>query len=185
VRYAYRAAGIALAALGFGIAFLGIPAIGGNAALIAAAVFFGGLTVLVLAGRMPARTGTGSAVLAQAEGFRLYLTTAEADQIRFEEGQDIFSRYLPYAVVFGVAERWARVFDELARAGRISPSPPGWYVGSLPTWSFAGLGSSIGGFETKANSALVSTPASSGSSGFGSGGGFSGGGGGGGGGGSW
>jgi hypothetical protein len=185
VRYAYRGGGIALAALGFGIAFLGIPAIGGNAALIAAAVFIGGLVVLALAGRMPARTATGSAVLAQAEGFRLYLTTAEADQIKFEEGQDIFSRYLPYAVVFGVAERWARVFDELARAGRIAPSPPSWYVGSLPTWSFVGLGNSIGGFETKANSALVSTPASSGSSGFSSGGGFSGGGGGGGGGGSW
>jgi hypothetical protein len=185
VRNAYRTGGIALAALGFGIAFLGIPAFGGSAALIAAAVFIGGLVVLVLAGRMPARTATGSAVLAQAEGFRLYLTTAEADQIRFEEGQDVFSRYLPYAVVFGVAERWAGIFDELARAGRIAPSPPGWYVGSVPTWSFVGLGNSIGGFETTANSALVSTPASSGSSGFGSGGGFSGGGGGGGGGGSW
>jgi hypothetical protein len=185
VRNAYRTGGIALAALGFAVAFFGIATIGGSAALVAAALFIGGLVVLVLAGRMPARTATGSAVLAQAQGFRLYLTTAEADQIRFEEGQDLFSRYLPYAIIFGVAERWAGIFDELARAGRISPTPPSWYVGSLPTWSFVGLGNAMGGFESRANSALVSTPAASGSSGFSSGGGFSGGGGGGGGGGSW
>jgi hypothetical protein len=185
VRNSYRTGGIALAALGFAVAFFGTPAIGGSAALVAAALFIGGLVVLALAGRMPARTATGSAILAQAQGFQLYLTTAEADQIRFEEGQDLFSRYLPYAIVFGVAERWAGIFDELARAGRISPSAPTWYAGVSPTWSFLGLGNAIGGFEARANSALVSTPAASGSSGFSSGGGFSGGGGGGGGGGSW
>ena len=51
------------------------------------------------------------------QGFRRYLETAEADQIRFEEGQDLFSRYLPYAIIFGVAERWAKVFDDLAKSG--------------------------------------------------------------------
>ncbi len=185
VRNAYRVGGVLLLVLGFATAFMGIAAIGGSAAIVAAALFFGGLVVIALSGRMPARTAAGSAVLSQAEGFRLYLTTAEADQIRFEEGQDVFSRYLPYAIIFGVAERWAGVFDQLAREGRVSTSPPEWYVGSSPTWSFAGLGASMSSFETTANSALVSTPASSGGSGFSSGGGFSGGGGGGGGGGSW
>jgi uncharacterized protein (TIGR04222 family) len=185
VRNGYRAGGFVLAGLGFGIAFLGIPVIGGSAAVIAAAVFVGALVVVVLAGRMPARTAAGSAVLAQAEGFRLYLTTAEADQIRFEEGQDVFSRYLPYAIVFGVAERWAGIFDQLAREGRIQPVQPAWYGGYGQGWTFLSLGDSMSSFETTANSALVSTPASSGGSGFSSGGGFSGGGGGGGGGGSW
>ncbi|HET8614341.1 MAG TPA: DUF2207 domain-containing protein [Actinomycetales bacterium] len=185
VRNLYRFGGIALCALGFFAAFLGIPAIGGSAAIIALALFLGGLVVVLLAGRMPARTATGSAVLAQAEGFRLYLTTAEADQIKFEEGQDVFSRYLPYAIIFGVAERWAGIFDQLAREGRIHPVQPTWYTGYSPSWTFLALGNSMSGFETTANSALVSTPASSGGSGFSSGGGFSGGGGGGGGGGSW
>jgi hypothetical protein len=185
VRTAYRTGGIGLCVLGFALAFLGIPAIGGSAAVVAAALFLGGLVVLTLAGRMPARTATGSAVLAQAEGFRLYLTTAEADQIRFEEGQDVFSRYLPYAIIFGVAERWAGIFDKLAREGRIQPVQPTWYGGYGSGWTFLALGNSMSSFETTANSALVSTPASSGGSGFSSGGGFSGGGGGGGGGGSW
>jgi hypothetical protein len=185
VRTAYRAGGALLLVIGFATAFGGIAAFGGSAAVIAAALFFGGLVVIALAGRMPARTAAGSAVLTQAEGFRLYLTTAEADQIRFEEGQDVFSRYLPYAIIFGVAERWAGIFDRLAREGRIQPVQPTWYAGHYPGWSYPALGNSLSSFETTANSALVSTPAASGGSGFSSGGGFSGGGGGGGGGGSW
>ena len=183
VRNGFRVLGGGLCVLAFAVLFLGgLASI--NLSVLAAGVFVGGLVVLLLAGRMPARTAAGSAVLAQAEGFRLYLTTAEADQIRFEEGQDLFSRYLPYAIVFGVADRWARVFDDLARQGR-ALTRPDWYVGYSPTWTYLALGSSMSSFETTANSALVSTPAASGGSGFSSGGGFSGGGGGGGGGGSW
>ncbi|MEI2777177.1 MAG: DUF2207 domain-containing protein [Tetrasphaera sp.] len=66
-------------------------------------------------GRTP-RTAEGSAVRIQALGFKEYLTKAEANQIRFEEARDLFSRYLPYAMVFGVAHRWAQTFGEVARA---------------------------------------------------------------------
>ena len=162
VRRGYQVLGMALCALAFFLVFFaGLASI--NAAVLAVGLLGGGVVVLALAGRMPARTASGSAVLAQAEGFRLYLTTAEADQIRFEEGQDLFSRYLPYAIVFGVAERWAKVFDELARQGA-AVSAPSWYVGHAPTWSYLALGHSLGSFEATANSALVSTPAASGGS---------------------
>lgn len=157
-------------------------------ALLGAAVLLVGLLVLVLARRAPARTADGTAVLAQALGFRRYLATAEANQLRFEEGQDIFSRYLPYAIVFGLADRWARVFAELAAQGRVLPQPT-WYtgyynVGAGMFWaqSFAGA---MDRFSTIATQSLSApTPGSSGGSGFG-GGGFSGGGVGGGGGGGW
>ncbi|MBO0812031.1 MAG: DUF2207 domain-containing protein, partial [Microlunatus sp.] len=43
------------------------------------------------------RTADGRAVCDHVDGFKQYLATAEADQLRFEEGQDIFSRYLPWA----------------------------------------------------------------------------------------
>lgn len=61
-------------------------------------------------GRVPAkvRTARGTAIKDQAYGFKLYLTTAEADQLRFEEAADIHSRYLPWAVLFGVADEWTR-----------------------------------------------------------------------------
>ncbi|OYO10324.1 DUF2207 domain-containing protein [Enemella evansiae] len=80
------------------------------------AAVVGGL-VLLLVGRRArvGRTATGTAVAIQARGFKQYLTTAEADQIRFEEASEIFSRYLPYAIVFGVADHWAKVFGEVAK----------------------------------------------------------------------
>jgi hypothetical protein len=141
-----------------------------------------GVALFVLARRMPARTAKGSAVLAQARGFREYIRTAEAEQLRFEEGQDIFSRYLPFAVVFGEAERWVKVFGPLAAtAGAAAPT---WYVGPNG-WSSESFNDSLDGFTSAASGTLAAaTPSSSGGSGFG-GGGSSGGGGGGGGGGSW
>ena len=155
--------------------------------LVGLAVALVGVLVLVLSGAAPARTPDGTAVLAQALGFRRYLATAEADQIRFEEGQDVFSRYLPYAIVFGLADRWARVFADLAAQGRVLDEPS-WYVGSYTAgahgfWA-AGFVGAIDRFESVATAAITApTPGSSGGSGFS--GGFSGGGVGGGGGGGW
>lgn len=60
------------------------------------------------------RTAEGSAARIQAMGFRRYIETAEARQIRFEEAQAVFSRYLPYAMAFGLASVWAKTFAEVA-----------------------------------------------------------------------
>lgn len=186
VRTRWIAAGIAIGVVGFGL--LGALSTTGWG-LLGASVVVVGVLALALARRAPARTATGTAVLAQTLGFKKYLETAEAHQIRFEEGEDIFSRYLPYAIVFGVAERWAGIFEQLAREGyRIAE--PAWYVG--PSYSHgyfwvgaSHFGSTMEAFSTVATSAISApTPGSSGGSGFG-GGGFSGGGGGGGGGGGW
>jgi len=156
-------------------------------ALIGFAVALVGVLVALMSRVAPARTALGTAVLAQALGFRRYIATAEANQLRFEEGDDIFSRYLPYAIVFGLTDRWARVFAELAAQGR-AVAQPTWYYGYYSPgqafWatSFAG---SMERFSSVATTTMSApTPGSSGSSGFG-GGGFSGGGVGGGGGGGW
>lgn len=72
--------------------------------------------------RIPSGTmsAEGSAVRAQAEGFQLYLATAEAEQLRFEVGVDVFSRYLPYAMVLGVVDHWRSVFADAINAGMLS-----------------------------------------------------------------
>ncbi|HET8599939.1 MAG TPA: DUF2207 domain-containing protein [Segeticoccus sp.] len=168
---------------------LGIP----SGVILALGLALAGALIWVLGKRMPARTAVGSAVLAQSDGFREYLTTAEADQIRFEEAQDVFSRYLPYAIVFGVADRWARVFGQVAEAAEAAGQPlvmPTWYLfaGSPNFGGFAGIADGVDNFSTMASGTFTSTPGSSGGSGFsggGFGGGFSGGGGGGGGSSSW
>src|SRR5690606_13688055 len=110
---------------------------------------------------------------------------------KFEEGHDIFSRYLPFAIAFGVADKWAKKFEDLAKQGASLPEPT-WYGASFAYGTFwahsAGFGSQMAQFTSLADAAISApTPSSSGGSGFsgGGGGGFSGGGGGGGGGGGW
>lgn len=154
---------------------------------------FGLAAVMVAAmgSKAGARTATGSAIYDQSRGFEKYLRTAEAKQIKFEEAESIFSRYMPYAVVLGVADRWAKVFAEVANAAQAqgySIGMPYWYLpygGYGGFGGFEGLGSSLDGFGSDAASAFTSTPGGSGGSGFSGGGGFSGSGGGGGGGGAW
>ena len=59
-----------------------------------------------------------------------YLATAEADQLRFEEGEDIFSKYLPWAIIFELADRWAKICGDLVAMGRLPDTTPYWYFGN-------------------------------------------------------
>ena len=131
------------------------------------------------------RNPAGRAVADQLIGFRKYLATAEADQLRFEEGEDIFSKYLPWAIAFELADRWQKVCEQLVAAGRLTPDPY-WYSG--PSYYTSGWTAGLVGSTLAHTFDPPPAPASSGggggsSSGFS--GGSSGGGGGGGGGGSW
>ena len=132
--------------------------------------------LLVAATRWSAgRTATGGAALSQTLGFKQYLETAEADQLRWEEGEDLFSRYLPYAIAFDCAERWAKVFADLVARGESVPVPA-WYVGAgLNAQDFfttSGVSSLVGSFDAvSANlgTAVAAVAASSVGSGGGSG----------------
>ena len=111
---------------GFGLwglaggASLVMVVIGGWAGVAAAALTLGSAAAWQKYGRVrPGRTAAGTAVRIQALAFEEYLRTAEADQIKFEEAADIFSRYLPYAIVFGVADHWAKVFGEIAAQAKL------------------------------------------------------------------
>ncbi|WP_020384726.1 DUF2207 domain-containing protein [Kribbella catacumbae] len=154
---------------------IGLPAV---AVLVAIGIWFG------IRGRGQ-RNAAGRAVTDQLVGFRTYLATAEADQLRFEEGEDIFSKYLPWAIAFGLADRWQRVCAQLVAAGRIPPDPY-WYTGP----SYYSSGFAAGNISQTVANTFDPPPSPSGSGGGGgSSSGFSGGsssgGGGGGGGGSW
>ena len=146
------------------------------------------ITVLVIRAKLRRgqRTAEGRAVCDQVEGFKTYLATAEADQLRFEEGEDIFSKYLPWAIAFELADRWAKVCADLVAMGRLPDMTPYWYVGNyhLAAFNTAFITSSLTSAATPAPSAGSGGSGFGGGSSFG-GGGFSGGGGGGGGGGSW
>ncbi|HTY73326.1 MAG TPA: DUF2207 domain-containing protein [Actinomycetes bacterium] len=157
-----------------------------HAGLIGLGLVVAGLGLLAVAHRMPARTAKGRAALTKTLGFRQYIATAEAEQLRFEEREDIFSRYLPYAIVFHEADRWAKAFASIGAAGAVGaggvPVSPAlaWYVGP-PGWDLGSLTDSLSSFAATTGAAMAEAPVSAGTGGAT----FSGGGFGGGGGGSW
>ena len=75
-------------------------------------------------------TARGSALKAQAQGFRQYLATAEARQLNFEADQDIYRRFLPWAILFDLTDRWTKIGEELVEMGRIPANSLGFVHGT-------------------------------------------------------
>ena len=148
--------------------------------LLGIPLVIGGLLLMGVARWMPRRTGKGTAMTRRINGFRRVIATAETHMSRWAEEENVFTRFLPYAIVFGLTDKWAKAFAGLAAAPATDTS---WYVSSRP-FLYADFADHMDGFAVTTSGIIASTPAGSGGSGFG-GGGFSGGGGGGGGGGSW
>src|SRR2546421_483233 len=152
-----------------------------HAALLGIPLLAAGILFTFGACWSPQRTAKGTAVLRHTEGFRRFINESEKERARFAERKNLFSEYLPYAIVFGATGKWAAAFAGLDDQ---PPDTSSWYIASTP-FTFLAFSSAIDGFTVSTSGTLTSTPPStSGSSGF-SGGGFSGGGAGGGGGGSW
>jgi hypothetical protein len=178
VRTYHRVAGFGLIAAGV-LAAYGLGTLLG-AAIIGVPIAVLGVVLLVASGWMPRRTGKGRETYRRALGFREYMEVAETDRQRFNEEENIFEKYLPYAMVYGCVEKWAEAFEGLEGQPQDTNR---WYVSPHPFRPLA-FTASMNSFSSSMSSAIASTPGGSGSSGF-SGGGSSGGGGGGGGGGSW
>jgi uncharacterized protein (TIGR04222 family) len=144
-----------------------------------------GLALLVLGGRFPHRTGRGTAMLGRVRGFKELFDVGEGERQRFMEQKQLFSEYLPYAIVFGCAEKWAETFAALGATPE-EMGLGGWYTSPYAINPYM-FGWAISSFSTStAGSIAMATPSSTASSGMsGFSGGFSGGGFGGGGGGSW
>jgi uncharacterized protein (TIGR04222 family) len=175
-----RWVGLGVLVLALGIGLTALIAYTTSFGLVPLALVVTAIALLIAAGHMPARTAKGTAMLSRVRGFRRLFDEGEEDvRAHFAEQHDIFSQYLPFAIVFGCTKKWAKTFEGLA-AEQVNS---GWYVGSRPFDALV-LANAVDHFGTAATGSMyASMPSSSGSSGFS--GGFSGGGGGGGGGGSW
>jgi uncharacterized membrane protein YgcG len=180
VRTGYVGLAVLVIVAGAGMAWLLGTTLG--AGLIGMAVAAVGVIAVPVAQAMPAKTAAGAELLRRTLGFRQYMEVAEKERQRFAERENIFSEYLPYAIVFGCVDKWARAFKDID----VEAQTASWYSGTGP-FNASALSSSLQGFSSNLGSAIAATPGSKGGSGFsgGGGGGGSGGGGGGGGGGSW
>jgi uncharacterized membrane protein YgcG len=166
----------------FVMVFLGLFAIGYTIAwdqVILADLSLGlaivGLVLLANARHMPRRTAYGRELYRRVKGYRLFIEKAETHRQKFFEKKNLFNEVLPYAIVFGLTDKFAKAMEEMG----IKPSNPTWYSGThhFNTRTFA---AQMNDFSGSMSHAMASAPSSSGgfSSGGSSGGGFGGGGGG-------
>jgi hypothetical protein len=141
-------------------------------ALISAGVL-STIILFVFAQIMPARTIAGARAREAALGFKEFLSRVEEERMKkMITSPEMFERFLPYAMAFGVADKWAKAFEDIYR------EPPTWYVGGSGQFSASSFSHSISDMSSAAASSMSSSPGSSGSGGGGSSGGGSGGGGG-------
>lgn len=168
--------------LGIGV-FLAINILLARNFLGSVCAFASGLIIVVFGWVMPRRTPEGTQVLTDIEGFKLFLSVTEKDRMDFhnapERTPEQFQDLLPYAIVFGVENKWAAQFASMHLP------PPDWATGNVASMNAVMLASSLNSMHSAASAAAFSPPSSAGSGGSGFSGGGSGGGGGGGGGGSW
>lgn len=132
----------------------------------------------IFAAIMPRRTPAGAELNWRIKGFKLYMETAEKYRAQFNEKENIFEKFLPYAIMFGMAKLWAKKMEEIYGKDYFTNYHPIWYVGGIGSFN-------ADSFTSNLNSLSSSIASNAGTSSGAAGGGFSGGGGGGGGGGGW
>lgn len=136
------------------------------------------LEMFIFAIFMPKRTAIGAEMNWEIKGFKLFMETVDKDRARFYEKENIFEKFLPYAIIFGITKEWIRRMEEIYGKDFYNTYAPAWYAGSL--YSFD-ANSFISAMDILSSDISSNTSAPSGSGG----GGGAGGGGGGGGGGGW
>ncbi|MFH1711972.1 MAG: DUF2207 domain-containing protein [Patescibacteria group bacterium] len=124
-------------------------------------VFSTALFFIVPIGLVP-RSKKGVAVMDEILGFKLFLKKAERYRIKWQEQENIFERYLPFAMVFGVADKWSHVFQVWLQETGHTYKNPAWYSGKgISTLNAEVLASHLGSFSASAASSIGSSSGSS------------------------
>ncbi|MDP2720682.1 MAG: DUF2207 domain-containing protein [bacterium] len=173
VRKKYLFFGLGVGVLGGLLIWFGFMFLIAILIAVGVGVIISGVALIVCSQFMARKTARGREMYRRITGFELFISTAEKYRQRFFEKKNMFNEVLPYAIVFGLTEKFAQAFKEMG----IEPAQPSWYTGTVP-FNAAVFGTSISSFSNSLSSAIASAPSSSGFSGGGSGGGFGGGGGG-------
>ncbi len=133
------------------------------------------------AGNFHIETPYRAQMMGKLLGLKEFIETAEKPRLEslLEDDPQYFYRLLPYALVFGISDKWAEQFKD------IKMEKPSWYSGSSNLDSYMFSHTMANNLCSSTSSAITTVSHDSSSISSSGGGGFSGGGGGGGGGGSW
>jgi hypothetical protein len=113
------------------------------------------LSTLILIGFaaiMPSRSVAGARAREAALGFKEFLSRVDA-----MPSVELFERYLPYAIAFGVQNSWARAFENVYVAA------PGWYTGPMGgKFSATSFGARISDLCISAAGSMAAAPSEEG-----------------------
>jgi uncharacterized membrane protein len=173
VRNKYYFLAVAVALISGGLIWLGATTLSGPIGAFGIGGTFTVIPLFIMARNMPKRTAKGYAMLQRVKGYRLFIATAEKHRQKFFENKNMFNEVLPYAIVFGLTEKFAEAMKDIG----LPMKQMSWYHGT-GHFNAATFGNRVNAFSASMSSAIASQPKSSGFSGGSSGGGFGGGGGG-------
>ncbi len=125
-----------------------------QAALIIS-VFVSALILAFFAAIMPSRTVVGARAREAGLGFKEFLS-----RVQPLTSVELFERYLPFAIAFGVEKNWAHTFEG------VYVLPPSWYSGPMGEFSATDFGNRISDLTISAAASMSSQPAEAGGRGF-------------------
>jgi hypothetical protein len=123
-----------------------------NLALIGLALVIAGAALAIGGQYMPAKTTRGATVLAHTLGFRAHLYRGEALDASSGDRVALFSRYLPYAVVFDSVARWAGTVADVGGNGERADNLY-WYEGPAE-WDLSNFAESMRSFTLATSGAI-------------------------------
>jgi len=77
---------------------------------------------------MPKRTPKGAGLIWRIKGLRMYMERAE----KYCQQENIFESLLPYAMIFGMMDSWAKKMEEIYGQEYFQNYHPDWYAASVP-----------------------------------------------------
>jgi hypothetical protein len=110
-------------------------------------MLFSTLILIGFAAIMPSRSIAGARAREAALGFKEFLGRVDT-----MPSVELFERYLPYAIAFGVQNSWARAFEGIYRTA------PAWYSGPMGEFTPTAFGHRISGLCISAASSMSSRP---------------------------
>jgi uncharacterized membrane protein YgcG len=163
-----------------GFLFVGLAVVGmmAQGLWLAAAMAVSGIILLAFGLVMPKRTPKGAELNWRIKGFKLYMETAEKYRAQFYEKENIFEKFLPYAIVFGMTKLWIKKMEQIYGKEYFATYHPAWYSGAaIGDFNADSFASQIGNLSAGIISNIGTSSGAHGAGGAGGGGGGGGGGG--------
>jgi uncharacterized protein (TIGR04222 family) len=137
-----------------GIVLTGVLALASRYGLVGLAVTLAGVALVAAGQAAPARTARGSRALAQLRHFRDFLETADTSSLPHDQREEMLSRCYPYALVFGLGDRWAAAIAGLDEDAE--PDEPMHWYGAPQNWHLSDAAPSLLHLSTALGGAIAS-----------------------------